>query len=62
MGILSESLTEETTWENLDVDESLGLMLKLNLRKWDDVEWIHVAQDRDKWQADGNGFLDQLSK
>jgi hypothetical protein len=33
--------------ENLGVDESLGLILKRILNKWDDVEWIHVAQDRD---------------
>jgi hypothetical protein len=27
--------------------------IKVNLRKigWDDVDWIHMTQDRDQWKA-----------
>jgi hypothetical protein len=24
---------------------------------WEDVEWIHLAEDRDQWQADVNTVM-----
>jgi hypothetical protein len=31
----------------------LLMMIRMDLREigWDDVDWIHLAQDRDQWRA-----------
>jgi uncharacterized membrane protein YcjF (UPF0283 family) len=35
-------------------------ILKWILKRWDGVDWIYVAQDRDKWRALVNTVLNQV--
>jgi hypothetical protein len=47
---LVENLKGTNNSEDLDVDGKL--ILKWILRKrWEIVEWMHLAQDRDQWLA-----------
>jgi len=43
-------LRERDDLEDPDVDERI--ILRWSFRKWDGaMDWIHVAQDRDRWRA-----------
>jgi len=37
--------------ENLGTDRRITLKWNLKNIWWESVNWFHVAQDRDKWQA-----------
>jgi hypothetical protein len=43
-----ESQKERHHWEDQDVDG--WTILKIIEIGWDNVDWIHMAQDRDQWR------------
>jgi hypothetical protein len=47
-GFWWENLREGNPWGDIDIDERI--ILRRNFRKWD-MDWIKLAQDRDRWRA-----------
>jgi hypothetical protein len=45
----SENLKGSDHWE--DLDEVGNITMDLRVIVWEDVDWIHLAQDRDQWRA-----------
>jgi hypothetical protein len=44
------------TWEDLDVDGRI--ILRWIFKKWDEgMDWVGVAQDRDRWRALVNAVM-----
>jgi hypothetical protein len=35
--------------EDLGIDENINIRMDLKETGWESVEWIHLAQDRDRW-------------
>jgi hypothetical protein len=53
---MGKKIEAEVWWGNLqERDQDLGvdgtIILKRNFKKYDSVDWIDLAQDRDKWRA-----------
>ena len=39
-------------------EDNFGMDVKEILVGWKDMAWVHVAEDRDKWQAVSNATVD----
>jgi len=52
---LSENLKGNDHSEDLSVDGNI--ILEWVLDKWECVDWIHLAQDRDQWRAPVNTVM-----
>jgi hypothetical protein len=59
IGYWWESQMERDHREDQDVGGRWVVNIKINLREigWDGVDWIDMAQDRDKWRALVNTVL-----
>jgi hypothetical protein len=53
--VLVGKLEGKSCWENLVVDGSI--ILKRILKKYDGVDWITVAQDKEKWRVFANTVM-----
>jgi hypothetical protein len=49
--LLSENLTGRGHSEDLGVDGENNIRMDLREIGWKDVDWIHLAQDRDQWRV-----------
>jgi hypothetical protein len=54
MGYWWESQKERDNWEDQD-----SIKMDLRVIKWDGVDWIDMAQDRDQSRAVGNTVLNR---
>jgi hypothetical protein len=52
-----ESPKEKDRFEDQGVDGSMGSKWILRRLVWGGVEWIHLAQDRDRWRALVNAVM-----
>jgi hypothetical protein len=48
---LSENLHGKDHAEDLGVDGKNNIRMKPREIGWDDVDWIHLAQDREQWRT-----------
>jgi hypothetical protein len=46
-----ESQKERDSWEDLEIGGRVILKMDFRGIRWDDIDWIDVAQDRDQWRA-----------
>jgi hypothetical protein len=56
-GFWWESQKERDHLKDRGVDRRMGLEWILGRLAWRDVEWIHLAQDRDRWWAVVNAVM-----
>jgi hypothetical protein len=56
-----QSLKERDHSENIDIDVKIG-SIKMDLMEigWEGVDWIHLAQDRDRWRDVVNTVMNLL--
>ena len=49
--------TERDHWEDPDVDESIYINMNLQEVGWGGINWIDVAEDRDRWRGLVNAVM-----
>jgi hypothetical protein len=59
-GFWWESLKERDHLKDLGIDGRMGVRMDLREIGWGVVEWIHIAQGRDRWQAAVNVVMNFL--
>jgi hypothetical protein len=57
IGYWWESQKERDHWEEEDIGGWTALKWILREIVWDDMDWIHLAQDRDQWRAPVNTVM-----